>query len=63
MRKRIVRRNPLSERLGLLLLVIDLWRRLPPKRRRQALTLARRHGPRLAKGALRRRARRAVKSD
>lgn len=29
----------------------DIWRRLPPAQRRQLLILARRHGPRLAKGA------------
>ncbi|HKD93631.1 MAG TPA: hypothetical protein VKB43_02860 [Gaiellaceae bacterium] len=28
----------------------DIWRRLPPAQRRQLLILARRHGPRLAKG-------------
>lgn len=29
----------------------DIWRRLPPAQRRQLLVLARRHGPKLAKGA------------
>jgi hypothetical protein len=38
-----------TERVGVLLLVFDLWRRLPPKRRRQVLGLARKHGPRVAR--------------
>jgi len=27
----------------------DVWRRLPPKQRQQALALARKHGPKVAK--------------
>ena len=27
----------------------DVWRRLPPKQRQQALSLARKHGPKIAK--------------
>ncbi|HUZ16550.1 MAG TPA: hypothetical protein VMU72_10315 [Gaiellaceae bacterium] len=27
----------------------DVWRRLPPKQRKQALSLARKHGPKVAK--------------
>jgi len=27
----------------------DVWRRLPPKQRQQALSLARKHGPKVAK--------------
>ena len=27
----------------------DVWKRLPPKQRKQALSLARKHGPKLAK--------------
>ena len=27
----------------------DVWRRLPPKQRKQALGLARKHGPKIAK--------------
>ena len=27
----------------------DVWRRLPPKQRQQALALARKHGPKIAK--------------
>jgi hypothetical protein len=38
--------------LGLVVLVVDLWRRLPPKRRRQVLSLARQHGPKLVKRAV-----------
>jgi hypothetical protein len=30
----------------------DVWRRLPPKQRQQALGLARKHGPKLAKMAV-----------
>jgi len=44
-RKRSHRRGKVSETIGVALMVIDLWRRLPPKRRRQVLLLARRHGP------------------
>ena len=45
--------------LGLALTAYDIWRRLPPKQRRQILEGARKHGPRLArKAAERRRARR-----
>jgi hypothetical protein len=34
--------------LGMAVLALDLWRRLPSKRRRQVLALARQHGPKLA---------------
>ena len=34
--------------LGLALTVYDLYRRLPPKQRKQLLDLTRKHGPRLA---------------
>ena len=27
----------------------DVWRRLPPKQRKQAVSLARKHGPKIAK--------------
>ena len=27
----------------------DVWKRLPPKQRKQALSLARKHGPKVAK--------------
>jgi len=34
--------------LGLALALYDVWRRLPPKRRKQLLNLAREHGPKVA---------------
>ena len=34
---------------GLVVAAWDVWRRLPPKQRQQALALARRHGPKVAK--------------
>jgi hypothetical protein len=34
--------------LGLAFTVWDVWRRLPPRQRRQVLNLARKHGPRAA---------------
>ncbi len=37
----------------------DVWRRLPPKQRQQALGLARKHGPKVAKQLIK--ARRARK--
>jgi hypothetical protein len=33
--------------LGLALTAWDLWRRLPPKQRKQLMKVARKHGPRL----------------
>jgi hypothetical protein len=38
--------------VGLALTMIDVWRRLPPEQRKQALTLARKHGPRIASKAM-----------
>ncbi len=35
--------------LGLAIAMFDLWRRLPPKQRKLALQLARKHGPKAAK--------------
>jgi hypothetical protein len=43
---------------GLALTAWDIWRRLPPKQRKQALDLARKHGPRVAKTAMKLRRRR-----
>jgi adenine/guanine phosphoribosyltransferase-like PRPP-binding protein len=37
--------------LGLALTAWDLWRRLPPKQRKQLLKAARRHGPRIVEAA------------
>ena len=34
--------------LGLALTAWDLWRRLPPKQRRQLINVARKHGPKVA---------------
>jgi hypothetical protein len=34
--------------LGLALTAYDIWRRLPPKQRKQLLAIAREHGPRVA---------------
>jgi len=52
-RKRSRHHSKLTESIGVALMVIDLWRRLPPKRRRKLLTLARRHGPTVARKAYR----------
>lgn len=38
--------------LGAALTLYDIWRRLPPRQRRWALAQARKHGPRIAKQAL-----------
>jgi hypothetical protein len=51
-----VARNPFIRRagpLGLALTLYDVYRRLPPKQRRQLLEATRKHGPRLAARALR----------
>ena len=37
--------------VGLALTLYEIYRRLPPKQRRQLLDLTRRHGPRVAKAA------------
>jgi hypothetical protein len=34
--------------IGLAITLYDVWRRLPPKQRKQALDLARKHGPKAA---------------
>jgi len=34
--------------VGIAFALFDVWRRLPPKQRRQVMNLAREHGPRLA---------------
>jgi hypothetical protein len=34
--------------IGIALTLFDVWRRLPPRQRKLALELARRHGPRAA---------------
>lgn len=35
--------------IGVAITLFDLWRRLPPKQRKLALQLARKHGPKAAK--------------
>jgi hypothetical protein len=35
--------------IGLAIAVWDVWRRLPPKQRKQAVSLARKHGPTVAR--------------
>ena len=61
-------RPRLSRRLGpvgVALTAWDIWRRLPPKQRKQVLNVARKHGPKVAAKVLqasaRARARRAKK--
>ena len=34
--------------VGLAITLYDVWRRLPPKQRKQVLSLARKHGPKAA---------------
>jgi hypothetical protein len=34
--------------IGIALTAWDLWRRLPPRQRKQVLNLARKHGPKVA---------------
>jgi hypothetical protein len=38
--------------IGTALLVVDVWRRLPPRQRKWVAKQARKHGPKLAKQAL-----------
>jgi TRAP-type C4-dicarboxylate transport system substrate-binding protein len=48
--------------IGLTLMALDAWRRIPPAQRKQILDAAREHGPRLAKSAMdKRRARRPLR--
>jgi hypothetical protein len=35
--------------VGVAIALLDVWRRLPPKQRKLALQLARKHGPKAAK--------------
>jgi hypothetical protein len=39
--------------LGLALTAWDIWRRLPPRQRKQIINIARRHGPKVAARVLR----------
>jgi len=43
--------------LGIALTAWDLWRRLPPKQRKQVLNIARKHGPKVATKVIQARAR------
>ena len=58
-----LRKRPRGRALSTAALAWNLWRRLPPARRRQVLALARKHGPKLAKTAIkaRRKAKRATR--
>jgi hypothetical protein len=49
-------RRPTSP-LGIALTLFELWRRLPPKQRRQVVNVARKHGPRVAASVLKSRRR------
>lgn len=42
--------------IGLALTAWDLWRRLPPRQRKQLVNLARKHGPKVAARVLKTRA-------
>lgn len=42
--------------VGLALTAWDLWRRLPPRQRKQLMNLARKHGPKVAARVLKARA-------
>ncbi len=39
--------------VGVALTAWDIWRRLPPRQRKQLIDIARRHGPRMAARVLR----------
>jgi hypothetical protein len=48
--------------IGVAMALVDVWRRLPPKQRKQVLQLARKHGPKAASKLLKmQRARRGKK--
>jgi hypothetical protein len=56
----VARARLFSRRLGpvgLALTAWDLWRRLPPKQRRQIINVARKHGPKVAARVMQARAR------
>jgi hypothetical protein len=42
--------------IGIALTAWDLWRRLPPKQRKQVVNLARKHGPKVAARVMKARA-------
>jgi hypothetical protein len=39
--------------IGIALTAWDIWRRLPPRQRKQVLNIARKHGPRVAARVMR----------
>jgi hypothetical protein len=43
--------------IGIALTAWDVWRRLPPKQRKQVLNVARKHGPKVAARVMKARAR------
>jgi hypothetical protein len=43
--------------LGLALTAWDIWRRLPPRQRKQIVSIARKHGPKVAARVMQARAR------
>jgi hypothetical protein len=47
--------------VGIAITLWDVWRRLPPKQRKQAIALARKHGPKAASKMIQ--MRRAVRSN
>jgi hypothetical protein len=50
---RITRLGRRAGPLGIALTAWDLWRRLPPRQRKQFVALARQHGPKVAARVLR----------
>ena len=51
--RRVARLTPKVGPLGLALTAWDIWRRLPPRQRKQVLNIARKHGPRVAARVMR----------
>jgi hypothetical protein len=51
--RRVPRLSPKVGPLGLALTAWDIWRRLPPRQRKQVLNIARKHGPRVAARVMR----------
>lgn len=49
----MARLKPRVAPLGLALTAWDIWRRLPPRQRKQLIGIARKHGPKVAASALR----------
>lgn len=52
--------RPLTRRagpIGIALTAWDIWRRLPPRQRKQVLDIARKHGPKVAAKVLQARSR------